>query len=182
MMGFTFFFYSLFEQGGCACGGTVACDKTSVYAASRSGGCGGGGVSPCGVWGRGGVTMRLLGVETSIKTTKNTTRTNTIITLQQQNPSKHERKQTEKFKDLSPTQLTVSNSSQSSVDSVRLFISDLSQAVIVLHSVMECAVVWVQCMYILALPLDIDSVDQCHNLYNTCSDLKLAKSVTKHSL
>ena len=53
MMGFTFFFFSLFEQGGCACGGTVACDKTSVYATSRSGGCGGGGVSPCGVWGRG---------------------------------------------------------------------------------------------------------------------------------
>ena len=51
MMGFTFFFYSLFEQGGRACGGTVACDKTSVYATSRSGGCGGGGVSPCGVWG-----------------------------------------------------------------------------------------------------------------------------------
>ena len=96
----------------------------------------------------------------------------------------------EKFEDLSPTQLTVSNSSQSSVDSVSLFISDLSQvlepslsqAVRVLDSVMECAVVWVQCMYILALPLDIDSVDQCHNLYSTCSDLKLAKSVTKHSL
>ena len=35
---------------------------------------------------------------------------------------------------------------------------------------------------ILALPLDIDSVDQCHNLYNTCSDLKLAKSVTKQSV
>ena len=53
-------------------------------------GCGGGRVSPCGVWGRGGVTMRLLGVETSIKTTKNTTRTDSIITLQHQNPSKHE--------------------------------------------------------------------------------------------
>ena len=86
-----------------------------------------------------------------------------------------ERQQTEKFEDLSPTQLTVSNPSQSSVDSVSLFICDLSQAVRVLDSVMECAVVWVQCMYILALPLDIDSVDQCHNLYNTCSDLKLAK-------
>ena len=43
MMGFTVFFYSLFEQGGCACGGTVACDKTSVYATSRSGGVGEGG-------------------------------------------------------------------------------------------------------------------------------------------
>ena len=35
--------------------------------------------------------------------------------------------------------------------------------------------VWVRCMYILALPLDIDSMDQCHNLYNTCSDLKTCK-------
>ena len=35
--------------------------------------------------------------------------------------------------------------------------------------------VWVQCMYILAPPLDIDSMDQCHNLYNTCSDLKACK-------
>ena len=54
MMGFTVFFYSLFEQGGCACGGTVACDKTSVYATSRSGGVGEGGVSPCdfSVWKR----------------------------------------------------------------------------------------------------------------------------------
>ena len=53
MMGFTFFFYSLFEQGGCACGGTVACDKTSVCATSRSGGVGEG-VSPCdfSVWKR----------------------------------------------------------------------------------------------------------------------------------
>ena len=58
-------FYTLsLEQGGCACGGTVACDKTSVCATSRSGGvgeggyhhagCGGGGVSPCdfSVWKR----------------------------------------------------------------------------------------------------------------------------------
>ena len=37
MMGFTLFFYSLFERGVCACGGTVACDKTSVYATSRCG-------------------------------------------------------------------------------------------------------------------------------------------------
>ena len=35
--------------------------------------------------------------------------------------------------------------------------------------------VWVQCMYVLALPFDIDSVDQCHILYSTCSDLRLAK-------
>ena len=42
--------------------------------------------------------------------------------------------------------------------------------------------VCVQCMYILALPLDIDSVDQCHILYNTCSDLKLAKAVRQHSV
>ena len=34
---------------------------------------------------------------------------------------------TEKFEDLSPTQLTVSNSNQSSVDSVSLFLSDLSR-------------------------------------------------------
>ena len=95
-MGFTLFFYSLFEQGGCACGGTVACDKTSVYATSRSGGVGEGGCHHAGCGGGGGVTMRRLGVETSIKTTKNTTRTNTIITLQQQNPSKHECNQTNK--------------------------------------------------------------------------------------
>ena len=49
-----------------------------------------------GVWGRGGVTMRLLGVETSIKTTKNTTRTSTIITLQQQKHFKNECNQTNK--------------------------------------------------------------------------------------
>ena len=42
--------------------------------------------------------------------------------------------------------------------------------------------VWVQRMYILALPLDIDSVDQCHILYSTCSDLNLQKSVTKQSV
>ena len=35
--------------------------------------------------------------------------------------NKHTNTQTEKFKDLSPTQLTVSDSSQSSVDSVSLF-------------------------------------------------------------
>ena len=118
------------------------------------------------------------------------TSSNNDVLLPSKEISQRANKQTEKFEDLSPTQLTVSNSSQSSVDSVSLFISDLSQvlepslsqAVRVLDSVMECAVVWVQCMYILALPLDIDSVDQCHNLYNTCSDLKLAKSVTKHSL
>ena len=62
----------------------------------------------------------------------------------------------EKILDLSPVQLTVSNSSQTSVDSVSLFVSDLSQvlkpglsqAVSMLDSVMECAVVWVQCMYL----------------------------------
>ena len=36
-------------------------------------------------------------------------------------------KQSEKILDLSPVQLTVSNSSQTSVDSVSLFVSDLSQ-------------------------------------------------------
>ena len=40
--------------------------------------------------------MRLLGVETSIKTTKNTTRTSTIITLQQQKHFKNECNQTNK--------------------------------------------------------------------------------------
>ena len=44
-------------------------------------------------------------------------------------------KQTEKILDLSPVQLTVSNSSQTSVDSVSLFVSDLSQAVSMLDSV-----------------------------------------------
>ena len=47
----------------------------------------------------------------------------------------------------------MSNSSQSSVDPVSLFLSNLSQAVRVLDSVMECAVVWVQCMYILVVCL-----------------------------
>lgn len=37
--------------------------------------------------------------------------------------------------------------------------------------------VCVQCMYIVALPRDIDPVNQCHILYNTCSDLRLAKSI-----
>ena len=75
----------LYTQKKNTCGGTVACDKTSVYATSRSGGVG-----------EGGVNMRLLGVETSIKTTKNTTRTSTIITLQQQKHSKKECNQTNK--------------------------------------------------------------------------------------
>ncbi len=44
-------------------------------------------------------------------------------------------KQTEKFKDLSPTQLTVSNSGQSSVDSVSLFLSDLEPSS---HSAWQC--------------------------------------------
>ena len=47
-----------------------------------------------GVWGRGGVTMRLLGVETSIKTTNNTTRTSAIIARQQQKHFKNECNQT----------------------------------------------------------------------------------------
>ena len=41
----------------------------------------------------------------------------------------------EKILDLSPVQLTVSNSSQTSVDSVSLFVSDLSQALSMLDSV-----------------------------------------------
>ena len=49
-----------------------------------------------GVWGRGGVTMRLLGVETSIKTTNSTTRTSTIIARQQQKHFKNECNQTNK--------------------------------------------------------------------------------------
>jgi len=44
----------------------------------------------------------------------------------------------------------MSNPNQSSVDSVGLFHSDLSQAVIVLESTVECAVLWVQCMHVLA--------------------------------
>ena len=39
----------------------------------------------------------------------------------------HVVEKTEKILDLSPVQLTVSNSSQTSVDSVSLFVSDLSQ-------------------------------------------------------
>ncbi len=50
-------------------------------------------------------------------------------------------KQINKLK-ISPVQLTVSNPNQSSVDSVSLFLNDLSQAVIVLDSVIACAVVW----------------------------------------
>ena len=98
-------------------------------------------------------------------------------------------RQTEKIKDLSPVQLTVSNSSQTSVDSVSHFVSDLSQvlepslsqAVSMLDSAVECAVVWVQCC-ILALPLDIDSVNQCHKPVHTCSDLSYLQISDKHSL
>ena len=86
MMGFTVFFYSLFEQGGCACGGTVACDKTSVYATSRSGGVGEGGCHHA--------TSRCGNVD---KTTNNTTRTSTIIARQQQKHFKNECNQTNKL-------------------------------------------------------------------------------------
>ena len=51
------------------------------------------------------------------------------------NNSRHKSFKTEKILDLSPVQLTVSNSSQTSVDSVSLFVSDLSQAVSMLDSV-----------------------------------------------
>ena len=66
--------------------------------------------------------------------------------------SKQTNKKTEKLHDLSPVQLRMSNSSQSSVDSVGLFLSDLSQAVRVLDSVMERAVVWVECVYLSTSP------------------------------
>ena len=51
MMGFAVFIYIFFQQEGCACGGTAACDKTSVYATCRAG-----------AVGEGGVNMRRLGV------------------------------------------------------------------------------------------------------------------------
>ena len=51
MMGFAVFLYIFFQQEGCACGGTAACDKTSVYATCRAG-----------AVGEGGVNMRRLGV------------------------------------------------------------------------------------------------------------------------
>ena len=106
--------------GGCACGGTVACQNVGICDFSVWG-CGEGRVSPCGVWGRGGVTMRLLGVETSIKTTKNTTRTDSIITLQHQNPSKHEcnlankqtKKQTNKQTKIKETKIKETNKQRS---------------------------------------------------------------------
>ena len=108
---------------------------------------------------------RGIGQSTTTRSSSNKQRTNKYSTTHysqwtnertNEQTNKQTNKQTEKFKDLSPTQLTVSNSSQSSVDSVSLFISDLSQvlepslsqAVIVLDSVMECAVVWVQCMHV----------------------------------
>ena len=62
--------------------------------------------------------------------------------------NKQTNKLTEKILNLSPVQLTVSNPRQSSVDSISLFVSDLSQAVSMLDSTVECAVVWVQCMYL----------------------------------
>ena len=58
MMGFTVFFYSLFEHGGgVPAGGRLLVTKRGYMR-----------LLGLGVWGRGGVTMRLLGVETSIKT------------------------------------------------------------------------------------------------------------------
>ena len=84
-MGFTVFFYSLLNKGGVPAGGRLLVTKRRYMR-----------LLGLGVWGRGGVTVRLLGVETSIKTTKNTTRTSTIITLQQQKHFKNECNQTNK--------------------------------------------------------------------------------------
>ena len=113
MMGFTLF---LLNKGGVPAGGRLLVTKRR-YMRLLGLGCGGGRVSPCGVWGRGGVTMRLLGVETSIKTTKNTTRTDSIITLQHQNPSKHEcnltNKQTNKQTKIKETKIKETNKQRS---------------------------------------------------------------------
>ena len=67
MMGFIVFL----NKGGCACGGTRLVVTKRRYMR----------LFGLGVWGRGGVTMRFFGMETSIKTTKNTTRTSTKIIL-----------------------------------------------------------------------------------------------------
>ena len=62
-MGFTVFFYSLFSNTeGVPAGGRWLVTKRRYMR-----------LLGLGVWGRGGVNMRLLGVETSIKTTKNST-------------------------------------------------------------------------------------------------------------
>ena len=76
-------------------------------------------------------------------------RTNTQTNKQtNKQRNKQTNKLTEKILNLSPVQLTVSNPRQSSVDSISLFVNDLSQAVSMLDSTVECAVVWVQCMYL----------------------------------
>ena len=59
MMGFTVFFYSLLNKGGVPAGGRLLVTKRRYMR-----------LLGLGVWGRGGVTMRLLGVETSIKQPK----------------------------------------------------------------------------------------------------------------
>ena len=63
-------------------------------------------------------------------------RTNTQTNKQtnKQRTNKQTNKLTEKILNLSPVQLTVSNPRQSSVDSISLFVSDLSQAVSMLDS------------------------------------------------
>ena len=87
MMGFTVFFYIVFffNKEGVPAGGRWLVTKRRYMR-----------LLGLGVWGRGGVNMRLLGVETSLKETENTTRTSTIITLQQQKHSKNECNQTNK--------------------------------------------------------------------------------------
>ena len=109
-MGFTLF---LLNKRGVPAGGRLLVTKRRYMRLLGLGVWG----SPCGVWGRGGVTMRLLGVETSIKTTKNTTRTDSIITLQHQNPSKHEcnltNKQTNKQTKIKETKIKETNKQRS---------------------------------------------------------------------
>ena len=74
MMGFTVFFsIDFLNKGGVPAGGWLFVTKLRYMR-----------LLGLEVWGRGGVTMRFLGVETSIKTTNTTTRTSTIITRQQQ--------------------------------------------------------------------------------------------------
>ena len=128
--------------------------------------------------------------QTNDKQTNKQTNERTNERTNDRQTNKQTNKQTEKIKDLSPVQLTVSNPSQSSVDSVSLFgqwswARSLSPAwakqwvcLTVQWSAQWCG--YSAC--ILALPLDIDSVNQCHKPVHACSDLKYLQVSDKHSL
>ena len=65
------------------------------------------------------------------------------------------------------------------LESVSLFLSDLSQSVRVLDSVMECAVVWVQCMYLLH-EKHITNSRRAQSCFKVCSPAIVSKQNLWH--